>query len=266
MASVNNASIDIYNLSLSNRRRIFQDRFNLGTPTDADGNPSGPRQVTLDVGYGNLKYTIWQGQMLIASSAREGVDIVTRIESMVGIYDLAVSTVSITMPAGTTYKEMFTMLIGQMPTLQYGFVSDFPNSFARATVLSGKPWDILTQYATNLADLFIDNGKIYVMLGTDKLSSGGPEIPLIDSSSGVLETPRREQAYLSVTTLLEAGIKVNSFVKLKSLIEPAFDGEYSVVGIQHSGTISGAVSGDCRSTFFLLKPDFAAPYNQVQSA
>lgn len=268
-SSVNNSSIDIFNLSYANRKRIFQDRNNLG-PNIVNGESLGRKSAQLDIGYGNELHTVWKGDILMASSAREGVDIVTRLESLVGIFDLASSLVNITLPAGTTLTQVFKTLIGQMPTLQYGFVSDFPQTFIRPIVLSGKPWDLINQYSSensvNGASInsFIDNNKIYVMSGNDKLSTGGI-IPVLNAASGVLETPRREQTYLSVTTLLESEIQINSIVQIQSGVEPAYNGQYGVIGLQHTGIISGAVSGDARSTFFLLKPNFAT-YNVVKGA
>lgn len=267
LASVNNASIDIYNLSKANRQRMFQDRYNLGSATDAAGNVTGPRSGRLEVGYGNELYTIWAGNILTASSAREGVDIVTRIESLTGIYDLASSFVNTTLPAGSTLTQVFKTLIGQLPTLSYGFVSNFDSIvFPRGAPLNGNTWEVMKQYAQGQGDLFIDNNKVYMMLPQDKLTFGSPNsVPVLDSASGILETPRREQTNISITTLLEPSIQVNSIVQVKSVVEPTFNRQYSVIGLQHTGIISGAVSGDARSTFWFLQPSFLT-YNQVQSA
>jgi hypothetical protein len=274
LSSVNNASIDVYNLSLANRRRIFQDRNNLGPAnpdaTDANGKPTGRRSAKLEVGYGGLIYTVWQGDIWTASSAREGVDIVTRIESLTGIYDLAASQINLSLPAGTTLTQAFQQLAGQMPNTKIGYISNFPQTFGKAVVLNGKPWDLIQQYAQGIAHAYIDNDKIFIMSTgiapgskLDVIASSAQQIPVFNADTGLLETPRREQALISITTLLEANVQINSVIQINSVVEPAFDGQYSVVGLQHSGTISGAVNGDARSIFFLLRPQFLA-YNLIQ--
>lgn len=269
LASLNQCSVDVYNLSLTNRRRIFQDRYDY-SPVMNNGVDVGARTFKFEAGYGNLLYTLFSGTMQIASSAREGVNLITRIESLAGMSDVALSTINITLPAGVTLQEVFKTLIGKFTNTQYGFVSAFDQVFPRPVVLNGKPWELVQQYAQNgntsngtttPIDAYIDNGKAYVMFRTDKLIV--PTIPLISAATGLLETPRREQSSISVTTLLNTEIQVNTLCEIDSVIEPAYNGQYAVLGLQHSGTISEAVSGDCRSTFFVLDTKFGK-YNLVQ--
>jgi baseplate hub protein gp41 len=267
LSSTSNASVDIYNLSEANRRRIFQDRNSLGIP--ANGKIKTAR---LDIGYGNELHTVWNGAIWTASTTRQGVDLVTRLESLLGLNDLVQGPINITLPAGQTLSQVFRTLAGALaPSIPYGFISDFPQVFTRPVVLSGQPWDLIINYAQagavnacSAIDAFIDNNKIYIMSRLDKLAYT-PTVPVINSASGLLETPRREQTYMVVNTLLQSDIQLNSVVQFESTVEPAYNSQCAVVGLQHIGIISGAVSGEARSTFFLLKPDFAS-YNMVKSA
>lgn len=260
MSSMNNTSVDLYNLSLSNRKRIFQDRFILGQ-VQTNGVAIGRRSIVLQIGYGQL-YTVYSGDIFTASSSREGRDIITRIEGLTGAFPVASGQVNTTLPAGTTWPQMFAMLVGQMPNLQVGFISQWPGVFQRPVVLNGQAWDLIQQYSAGAC--WIDNGKVYVMLDTDALGAGQP-IPNFDASSGVLETPKREGTFLTLTTLLEASINIGQLVNVTSSVEPGYNGQYKVNGVQHAGTISDAVSGDCRSTFFLNAPN-PIQYTQRQSA
>jgi hypothetical protein len=258
-ASLNNLSIDIYNLSLGNRKRIYQDRNDL-QENIVNGQNLGRRSAVLEIGYGNLLYQVFSGDILQASSAREGVDIVTRIEAFTTVFDVASAQSNKTI-APTSLANLFKSLIGDFPNLQYGYVGDWPQMLPRSVVLNGNTWALIQQYSGGKC--FIDNGKVYIMQDNEALANG--EIPSIDESSGILETPRRESAFLTVTTLLEAGIKINQLVNINSLVEPGYNGQYKVVGIQHAGVISAAVSGDCRSTFSLNAPKFFS-YTEVQGA
>lgn len=258
-AALNNLSIDIYNLSLGNRKRIYQDRNDL-QENIVNGQNLGRRSVTFEVGYGNLLYQVFSGDILQASSARESVDIVTRIEAFATVFDIASAQSNKTLAPGSL-ADLFKSLIGDFPNLQYGLVGDWPQILPRGVVLSGNTWALIQQYSGGKC--FIDNGKVYIMQDNEALENG--EIPSLDEASGILETPRRESAFLTVTTLLEAGIKINQLININSKVEPGYNGQYKVVGIQHAGVISGAVAGECRSTFSLNAPKFFA-YTQVQGA
>ena len=258
-ASLNNLSVDLYNLAIGNRKRVYQDRNDL-QENIVNGQNLGRRTVTLEIGYGNLLYQVFTGDILQASSAREGVDIVTRIEAFATVFDIASAQTSKTLAPGTL-AALFKSLISDFPTLAYGYVGAWPQALPRGVALNGNTWALIQQYSNG--QCFIDNGKVYVMQPNEALANG--EIPSLDVSSGILETPRRESAFLTVTTLLEAGIKINQLVNINSVVEPGYNGQYKVVGIQHQGVISAAVSGDCRSTFSLNVPKFFS-YTQVQGA
>jgi len=267
LSSVNQSSMDIYNLSYANRKRIFQDRNNLAGPV-INGVTQPRKSGKLEIGYGTQLSVVWQGDIWTASSYREGVDIITRIESLTGIWGIAESNINIAMPAGSTLTQVFQQLASQIGGCTIGYISSsFPpqtGPFIRSVTLSGNPWTLIQQYIKNLGYAYIDNNKVYIMATLDKVGAGVP-IPVLNSASGVLDTIRREQTYLSITTLLEPSININSIIKIQSTVEPAFDGDnYGVLGFQHNGVISNAVSGEARSTFYLLKPEFGT-YTQVQS-
>lgn len=245
LADLNRLSIDIYNLSEANRSRIFQDRFDL----------TRNRTLIFEAGYSTL-YRIFSGRIFEASSAREGNNIVTRIECRSGQYDVATSQVFQTLqgtPANPlTLGSVFKSLIGVFPTLTLGAVGNFDQKMIRPVVLNGSTWDILKQYAPG--QVYIDNNKVFVLQHAEVLAADG-NITVINDSTGLLDTPRRDDAFLTITTLLEAGINMAQLINLQSSIQKGYNGQYKVVGIQHQGMISGAVSGNCRSTFSLLAPN-----------
>ena len=184
----------------------------------------------------------------------------TRLEAFATTFDVASAQSNKTLAPGVL-ADLFKSLIGDFPTLQYGYVGNWPQQLPRGVVLSGNTWALIQQYSGGKC--FIDNGKVYVMQDNEALDAG--TIPSLDESSGILETPQRESAFLTVTTLMEPNITINQLVNIDSKVEPGYNGQYKVVGIQHAGTISGAVAGDCRSTFSLNAPRFFN-YTQVQGA
>lgn len=246
----NHLSIDIYNLSEKNRTRIFQDRFDIGVPNS--NAPAGfvGREITFEAGYSTL-YKIYDGTIFQASSARTGSDIITRIEALSGNFEVASTQTFQTIDGSQTLGEVFKTLIGEFPHLQLGVIGDYPTTRPRPWIINGNVYDWLKQHSAQ--NVFIDNGKVYVMKPQEVLSN---EIVSLTDASGLLETPRRDDGFLSITTLLEAGVNVNDRLSINSSVQPVYNGQYKVIGVQHHGMISGAVCGDCRSTFNLLAAGF----------
>lgn len=248
LSDLNRLSIDIYNLSEVNRNRIFQDRFDL----------TQNKTIAFEAGYSTL-YQIFQGRIFEASTARSGTDLITRLEARDGLYDIAQSQTFQTLQgSGQTLGTVVRYLASQFPTLGIGAIGDLDQPISRPVVLNGLTWDLLKQYSSG--KVYIDSGKIYV-LGESETTSDA--VYNINDSTGLLETPRRDEGFLSVTTLLEAGINMAQLVNLASSVQPVYNGQYKVIGINHAGMISGAVSGDCRTVLSLLAPGKFKSFTKV---
>lgn len=247
-SDLNRLDLNIYNLSEAHRNRIFQDRYNNGAVI-LNGKQNGARTIVFEAGYGTL-YRIFSGDIYRAGSARSGTEIVTHIEARDGHYDVASAQVYQTLQSGQTLGSVLKALIGQFPTLTLGAVGDYSQALSRPVVLNGNVYDLMKIYSAN--DVFIDSGKVYVLRPAEALDGMAA---VINDSTGILETPRRDDGFLSVTTLLEAGVNMMQQVSLESTVQPVYNGKYAVIGIQHQGMISAAASGRCRSTFNLLAPN-----------
>lgn len=247
-SDLNNLTIDIYNLSEANRNRIFQDRYDIGV-VQSDGSFVG-RQIKFEAGYSTL-YQIYEGTIFQASSARENTEIVTRISALSGNFDVATTQTYQTISGSQTMGQVFEALIGEFPSLEVGAIGDFPITRPRPWVINGNVYEWLKQ--TSGQGVFIDNNKVFVLKPTEVLAG---EIVAINDASGLLETPRRDDGFLSVTTLLEAGINVGQRIAISSSVQKVYNGNYKVAGIQHQGTISEAENGTCRSVFSLIAAGF----------
>ena len=247
LADLNRLNIDIFNLSEANRARIYQDRFNYNTN----------KTIIFEVGYQNL-YQVFQGRIFEASTARSGTELITRIESRDGLYQVSQSQTFQTLQNPQTVGGIIRFLASQFTNLGIGAIGSYPDPVNRPTVLSGCTWDLLRQYSNNT--VYIDSGKIYA-LGESETTSD--PVYTINDSTGLLDTPRRDEGFLTVTTLLEAAINMAQLVNLESSVQPLYNGQYKVVSVNHVGIISGAVNGDCRSIFGLLHPDPFGAFKKV---
>lgn len=247
MASLNNCLLEIYNLSQNLRNRIFQDRNTLQYKT-----------VTLEIGYETL-YTVFSGYIYEASSARDGQDIVTLIQARDGNFEINTTQVFQTYANGKTLSDVFKFLIGQFPsTLTLGAVGGFDDKITRPIVLNGNAWNLIKQYSLN--QCFVDLGKVFVIKNNETVTG---QIPEINEQTGILETPRRDDGFLTVTTLMEPAVSMGQQVNLKSVIMPVYNGNYKALGVLHQGIISNAVNGACRSIFNLQAPGVFGSFKPV---
>ncbi len=237
MASLNTGRFEIFNLTPETRNQIFQDRFN---------NPLY-RKVTLEGGYGKTLSTIFVGAIFEANSHRQRADVITTIDARDGGFDIPQTQTFRTVQQGTPMLDVIKGLIGDFPNLKQGAIGDIPGTLQRPAVLDGNTYTLINKYTGNLVN--VDLEKVNVLTDKEVLSG---VVPLIDPSTGLLDTPRRDDAYLTIRTLFEPRIVMNQAVQLQSVTLPQYNGQYKVIGVQHQGTISEAVCGECTSTFNLL--------------
>lgn len=247
----NQLGIDIYNLSAANRNRIYQDKNVLGQYFNRN-TPSGTTPVYLNIlleaGYGDQLHRIFYGHIQWADSAREGTNIITHIEANSMLDDVVGTQLQVVLSAPITAKQILTYLVDQFPNLKLGAIGDFPTVFNKAVSLNGMVWDLIRLYGFG-GTAFIDDGKVYILNNNEVI--GG--IYIINDSTGILQTPRREQNFLIVTTLMETGVQLlGQMVQIQSTITPQYNGIYKVLNVRHTGTISEAVCGNMISTFVLM--------------
>lgn len=252
MASLNTASFVIYNLARETYKDIFQDRFGYYQGVNGE---LAYRRVTLEVGYGGEYFEIFRGNLFQSRTQRQGSNLVTMIDARDGGFD-TVTTKTFQTYAGGSVRGLLEGLIGEMPNLKIGAVGEVEGELKRPVTINSNTWEALKLYSNNT--VFIDLETVYVLQPNEVWVTSENETietglaPVISSATGLLGVPRKEDAYITVDTLLEPRILMGQFAKLESDILPVFNGVYSVVSVKHEGTISGAVGGECKSTFGLL--------------
>lgn len=250
LASSNTGSFRVYNLNQRTRGNIYRDKFNF----------NDIRTLTFKAGYGNADPlpTVFNGNIKQAYSNRGSgsVNFITEIQG----YDMGWSmvksfsnfTLSPSEDAPVTKQKVVDLLIADMiintpvKALKMGIVGNFAGVYPRGRTVFGPTWDIL-QTETGKS-CFIDNGKVNAIKNTEAIEG---DIQVIDSSSGLLSTPKRTETYLTVDILFEPGLVIGQRILLDSRSSPQFNGYYKIIGIEHSGIISDAVGGRCVTTVTL---------------
>lgn len=229
-SSLNTCYVDVYNLGPQVRELIFQEPMLARNKT-----------LTLEAGYDEL-VTIFKGSIYQASSYREGPDIITSVECQSGQWQISTSTVYTTLTEGQTLGDIYKFLSGQLPEISIGAIGDFTEKLERPVVLNGNVWDIFKRYTGN--KVHIDNQRVYV-LKNDEAVEGA--IGVISLDSGILQTPKRSGGFINLSTMFEPRVQLEQKMELISTVQPIYNGTYKIAGIQHTGVISEAVGGDCRT-------------------
>jgi hypothetical protein len=251
-SSLNSATFRVYNLNETNRSLIFQNRTSI---KDASGNR---KRIQLQAGYNSLSNivnkegdlaTIFTGDLLEAYSYRQGPDVITYINALDGGFGAYNSTISTTVEKGSTFKDVITRLTSSLKGVETGVIGETPGEYKTPNPLNGNSFYLLTKDYRD--EVFIDLEKVNKLNENEYIKSQGGKVPLISSETGLLGTPLRQGTDLVVETLFDPRINVGQLVEIQSSFNPLFDGQYKVNGVKHSGTISDAVGGDCKTTLQL---------------
>ncbi len=233
-SSVNNLTLSIINLGEKTRNKIFQDRYDF----------LQYKRVTFEAGYNDLT-KIFQGDLFEAYSERQRTEIVTRIVARDGGHDIYNSLTSKTLQ-GLTKREVIDGLIGEFSEVKQGKIGELEGSFLRPVVLEGNTYELIKIYG---GLVYIDLERLNILKENEIVSAA---IPLITSNNGLMETPRRRNSLVTITTLFQPNIILSQLIEIQSDVFSFFDGQYKVIGLTHDGIISDAVGGGLKSTFDLL--------------
>lgn len=230
LTSANVCQLRIYNLSLKNRNLIRFNASNYGTF----------RAVLLRAGYGDNLATIFLGNISQAWSMREGVSFITQIECYDGGFAFVNGATDTAFPAGTMQRDVIKNLAGSLPHVTVGAVGNYPGQLSRGNTYSGNTSKILGELTGG--GFFVDNGKANA-LGNDEYIAAVNGTTLINSQSGLLGTPVLEQNIVRFDMLFEPGLNAGHKIRLESISESNFNGDYIVTAVKHRGMISEAVCG-----------------------
>ena len=237
MSSLNTMQMNVFNLSEKTRTQLFKDRFS-----------SKYRRIIFRAGYNRLSIC-FQGNVFSCFSERKGSDIVTVIDARDGGHSNRIDQVSKTYNKGTSKKELLNDLVDSMKTLSKGTISVDDVTKQRATIADGGSLQLIKK---EVDGVFIDLERVNVLKDNEVIKGF---VPLLTSETGLLGTPKRQDSYLTIDSLFEPQINIGQAIEIESTVQKEFNGQYKVIGVKHSGTISESISGSVKTTFSLLMPD-----------
>lgn len=237
LASMNTANLTVLNLTEKTRRKIFHDRYDTKTY----------RRVVLKAGYGDNAPIVFRGQIRMANSVRQRTDWMTNIECFDGGDAVLNGFSSRTFPANTEKKDIIKTMMADMPHLVGFQIGDLTDKTSRGMPVAGNTWEQINGMLSEDEHAFIDQERAIVKKHNECLKG---EIAVIKADTGLLETPRRQDARLDVKVLFEPSVAIGQIIELQSA-ETVYNGQYEVLGFTHAGQISEAACGEATTTLNL---------------
>lgn len=250
-AMANTAEFSLYGLSASSRQDIYFDtyfkkalvpiKFFAGYEDQSGSDENMP--------------LVFNGNVISAFTTREGPELVTHISALDGGFGIDTGVIppgAATVPAGwdfvSTMKTLMTYVPGTVPGQVLVEPAQLPG--AKAVTFVDKPWNALQKYTPANNNLFIDNGIVNMIGQNITLPSRG--ISTLSADTGLLNIPIRNGYLVTCQSLFEPNFVLGQALNLTSIISPWVNGLYKIVGLHHSGTISGVESGSARTDLSLL--------------
>lgn len=238
MATLNSASVTLYNLAPATRDKIYKDKFVMQQYW----------QMFILAGYGeNELYEVFRGNIVEAYSYKQNTEWITKIEANDGAFAIQNGFVAETMAKDINIRDMATRVLHIMPQILVGVLgSPADGQSARGKTLVGPAYDVAQSLVGGQG--YIDGETFYALANDEVLASGG-QVPVLDSDN-MFETPRRRETYLEVNTLFSPEIRIGYICEINGKVT-RYNGQYKVFGLKHSVLISQESAGEASSMISL---------------
>lgn len=233
----NKCTIELYNIHPDKRNAIFKDAL------VGDLQEENWKFVKLEAGWDGKLSQIFFGRILQAYSSKTGgqTDVITKIECLP--FDIYNSESYYTFAAGTSYREAYKTMAGDLKNCEIGNIGRLEGEFKTQTTFAGKTIDCLNELTGG--NTYIDNGVLNTLLANEAIDV---PVPLVTDNNGLLETPIRRNASLTIKMLFEPTLIVGQLLEIKSNIQSVYDGQYKVLGFTHDCMISPTMNGKRTTT------------------
>ena len=219
---LNKLTLRVYNLKQSNRLALVK---------DAEQRKRIP--LSFRIGYEGTLQLLFSGTVHRGQNFREGPDMITELECLDGGFDYLNSFTAQTVKGKTRSVEA---ILGDMPNTLRGKITEQPE-LVRPKVLVGASAKLIDDIALSDESWYIDDGKLYILKGDEVVSSF---IPVVNASTGLLNTPTREQSKITFDTLMNPALKIGGLCQLVSTSAPHLDGVYRIETMGYDGDTHGA--------------------------
>lgn len=229
-SQANKCTIQLYNLNATSRAAIFKDALTLDR--------INWKYIKLEAGWNGTLSQIFFGKILQGWSSKDGgqTDIITHIECQP--FDIFETQSSHTFEAGTSFKDAYKTIASDFENVKFGNLGTLEGTFKTQTTCEGNTLECLN--ALSGGNTYVDNGVLNTIMANEVLDV---PVPLVTDDNGLLATPVRRDASLTVKMLFEPSLIVGQLLEIKSKIQPIYNGQYKVLGFTHDCLISPTQAG-----------------------
>ena len=214
---LNKLTLNIYNLKEATRLALVK---------DAEQAKRIP--LSFSVGYNGELKLLFKGTVHRGSNSREGTDFVTELECLDGGFDLLTSFTSQTVKGKA--RAVDTILTDMANTGKGKLTSQ--QDLIRPKVLVGSSAKLIDELVGEGETWYIDDEKLYIVKDGEVTSS---YTPVVNATTGLLNTPIREQSKVTFETLMNPTLKIGGLCDLRSTTAPHLDGVYKIDSIGYTG-------------------------------
>lgn len=247
-ATMNNAFFQIMNLNQNTFSKIYRDRFD----------PTKVIKVDFYAGYGEDLPLVFSGEVFECNSYKEGkgTEFLTEISCLTGLFTYNFLYTTRVFAANTKPLDVIKTLCKDADLKLGAYSEEIVNAIPplpQDTPFNGKSIELLNLYVNykdaERANVIVDNGEVIIAGKNDVREA---DTIILDADAGLLGYPKRRNMTIDVELLFEPRLVQNQLINLVSKVDEFFNGTYKVVGFSHSGVISGAVGGQCRTKALLF--------------
>lgn len=242
------AVLQIYNLTQDVRNDLYKDAYEYQTY----------KQIILAAGYVNEPSVpiIFQGNVMQASSYRQGPDWITEIIGLDGGFAIDNGIINLTKPNPYTFENVMSDIVKQMPHLTLGKIGVFDVKNSRGISMAGNAWyNIIKRVAPYQAQAFINKEVVNIVNQWEYVAEEGL-LETISADTGMIGTPRVQDGLVKARMIFEPRLEVGQKVSIESSEIPSNrSGDFKVFQLLHSGTISGAVCEELITEATIYQPN-----------
>lgn len=249
-SSCNTATITVLNLAEDTRRKVFLDNYK----------NMYYKRVELRAGYPDIglkasridKERAWEFEQVLplifkgniqnAYSRRNSVNYETTIHALDGGFAYVNGYSSRQFAQSTTDKQMLNTLVADLPHIEKGKIGNFNVSLTRSNTLDVPTIQAIQDISEG--NWFIDLETLHCLLPNEAFEGN---IKVLDASCGLMGTPLRQESFLTFEMMFEPRLQIGQAIEVKAETETIYNGTYRVVGVEHTGIISDAQSGACKT-------------------
>lgn len=236
----------IYNLASDVRADIYKDAYSQLIY----------KRITFAAGYEREPSVpiIFQGNVLQAYSYRQGPDWITEISALDGGFAVDNGSINLTKPSPYNFEDVLADAVRAMPNVKLGVIGTFDLDNSRGITFGGNPWDLIAAKISPMnGQAFINKETVNIIRQWEFIEDAGV-LDTISVETGMLGTPRLQEAIVKVQMIFEPRLEIAQAVELETL-ESRMNGDYKILSLTHSGTISGAVCDSLETEAVLFQPD-----------